>query len=808
MTAKRRQKQQEEKDLPDDEELGGTGWKRYFGESREIRRSVAALFMFAVSVFIVLAFFGQAGAAGEYADRFLGVAFGWGKWVFPLLLFAMVRFLLQRNARLYYVSIASAVISFIAILGMLHLVFDIEDMRELARDGAGGGYAGYVIAASMVSMFGLVASAIFLSVFVFSGLLIAFGISLFPIMERLHTVSLRTLLHKRKAKNNDEADAEDISLSDDRFDEAEEETDNFDESERQTSLFDSNAKKNDSDIIGKVRFDSDERTHTIPSSVNNSADIAEDELEEDGEEEIDTREREAIPEKKRKKSKKVKWRRFPVHELLVKSKNKANAGDTEEKKERIVQTFAEFGVNVEPDIQRIGPSVTQFRFRPAPGVRMEKIATLSSNLAYALAARSIRVEAPIPGESLIGIEVPNDEVAGVCLREALESRKFREKMRSNPLPIALGKNIAGEFECESISSMPHLLVAGSTGSGKSVCVHSMLLSLLFAHSPDELNLILVDPKRVEMMLYEGVPHLKTPVIVDMKKVIASLRWAVDEMELRYDILGKYRERDIMSFNDRAKRGEFLDDEGEEMEPMPFVVIVIEEFADLMMSHRKDVEAIIVRLTQKARAVGIHLILSTQRPSVDVITGSIKNNIVTRIALKVPTQIDSRTILDRPGAEKLLGRGDMLFMTASDPHPRRIQGVGVSTEEVRGVVSYLQEHYGVGEVEEDADGEESDPFEEERKVTTGGIDFAAYEQDAEHDELYDAAKEMVMTSGEASASFLQRRLSVGYNRASKLLDAMEEEGIVGPKNGAKRREVLAGIAVSGGFRDSSEDIAEE
>ena len=813
--SRKRKHQEDELEQEEGEEEGG--WKRYFGTSREVRRSVAALFAFAFGVFFLLSFFAESGIVGEYANRFSGLALGWGKWVFPFLLFLITWFLLQRKSNLFGVSIAAAAVSFAALLGLLHAFFEPESMREVASEGRGGGYLGYFLASGMYTLFGFVASAIFLAVFFFAGLFVAFGVSLFPFME-----SMRRLQNGRKAdleKGEDEGRRADKQESEEGESEEEQGDLREDASARQ-GADDLEGESEDSETpqeeaveegsgqeevpagISNIRFEGEEGYSVNRGSAPRPKQEAGDE-EWEGDEEGDEYDEEEFEEEETEKPKRKRkgrtsenvWEPFPL-KLLERSVDKADAGDVETKKSIIVRTLAEFHIAVEPVSERVGPTVTQFRFRPAPGVRLEKIASYSSNLSLALAAHSIRVEAPIPGESLIGIEVPNKDVAKVCLRDALESDEFAAFAERESLPLVLGRDVSGDFIFSSLSSMPHLLVAGTTGSGKSVCIHAILLSLLYLYSPKDLKLILVDPKRVEMMLYQSVPHLKVPVIVDMKKVIGALRWAVDEMEKRYEILGNCGERDIVSFNERVESEGIEDEDGEEMEKMPFIVIVIEEFSDLMMSHRKDVEGVVARLTQKARAVGIHLVVSTQRPSVDVLTGLIKSNIATRIALKVATNMDSRTIIDRPGAEKLLGRGDMLFMTVGNPRPQRIQGVWVTVDEVRDVARYLKLQKGDEEEEEDTDNGEG-ITENQEQEGQDEIDFAAYEKDEKHDDLYDDAKALVMQAGEGSASLLQRRLGVGYNRASNLLDALEEEGVVGPKVGSKPREVLAGPVASGG-----------
>jgi len=383
-----------------------------------------------------------------------------------------------------------------------------------------------------------------------------------------------------------------------------------------------------------------------------------------------------------------------------------------------------------------------------------------------LAAHPIRIEAPIPGKSLVGVEVPNRAKAIVGLREILEDEAF--KTRKNNLFVALGKDVSGTAWLYDLTRMPHLLVAGATNSGKSVCLNAIIVSLLYQNNPDDLRFIMVDPKRVELPTYNGIPHLLTPVITDVNKTINALKWCLNEMERRYDVLNKAGKRNIQSYNSTAK------------EKLPYIVFIIDELADFMMTAGKDMEAAIIRLAQMSRAIGIHLILATQRPSVDVITGLIKANVPTRIAFSVASLVDSKTILDSSGAEKLLGAGDMLFMTAEFSKPKRIQGAYLSDEEINDVVNYIKEKSGPAEYLEGVT---------DRQKVGGNAGVGLDGNHGDEDELFEAAKEIIVKAGKASTSMLQRRLSIGYGRAAKILDMLEENGIIGPSNGAKPREVM-------------------
>ena len=468
--------------------------------------------------------------------------------------------------------------------------------------------------------------------------------------------------------------------------------------------------------------------------------------------------------------------KLPPLNLLEADKGTPNAGDVKLSSEIIKRTLENFGIPVEMHGANVGPTVTQYTLKPAEGVKLSKITSLSNNLALALAAHPIRIEAPIPGKSLVGIEVPNKTRTLVRLRNLLSLPEFQA---APPLTFALGRDVVGNPVFADLSRMPHLLVAGATGTGKTICLNSIILSFLFKNTPKTLRLILVDPKRVEFSHYFGIPHLVGPVIYDVNKTIKVLRWLIEEMERRFDLLGKVGARNIFSYNKKVQKNKNLQKEGFEI--MPFIVLIIDELADLMAQRARDLEIEIVKLAQKARATGIHLILATQRPSVEVITGLIKANIIARIAFQVASQVDSRTILDMAGAERLLGNGDMLFISADYSKPKRIQGAYVSEKEIEKVVKFIKENQEVKGP--DPLRESLEEFLEREEEGIGEVLL-----EGEKDPLYEEAKRLVIQTRKASASFLQRKLRIGYARAARLLDMMEEEGIVGPSQGAKPREV--------------------
>lgn len=457
----------------------------------------------------------------------------------------------------------------------------------------------------------------------------------------------------------------------------------------------------------------------------------------------------------------------PSMNLLEETTTKADAGNIKENAAIIAHTLSSFGIETQMGEVNVGPTVTQYTLKPESGVKLNKITTLDHNLALSLAAHPIRIEAPIPGKSAVGIEVPNKTTAMVRMKDILTSPEF--KAMKSPLTFVLGRDVAGLPTGADLAKMPHMLIAGATGSGKSVMINTFLTSLLYRNSPSDLKLILVDPKRVELTPYNDIPHLLSPVITEPEKCISALKWAVAEMERRYKLFAEVGKRNIAEYNTEKKE-----------EGMPYIVIVIDELADLMVLAAADVEALIVRLAQMARATGIHLVLATQRPSVDVITGLIKANIPARIAFTVASQVDSRTILDQGGAEKLMGKGDMLFSSPEFIKPKRIQGVFMGEKEVKAVTDYLRAA---------RTPQYNDEVLTQQVKLGGGGRGSLGDMDDVDDDLFEEAADTVIRSGKASASLLQRRLRVGYARAARLLDILEERGVVGPADGARPRDVL-------------------
>ena len=475
----------------------------------------------------------------------------------------------------------------------------------------------------------------------------------------------------------------------------------------------------------------------------------------------------------------------PSLDLLEKNESGADAGDTRQNAQIIHDTLAEFNIEAAMGDINVGPKVTQYTLRPPSGVKLTRITALETNIALNLAAQSLRIEAPIPGQRAVGIEVPNRKAAEVRLRSTLSSKQWAAAR--DPLSFGIGKDISGQVVVGELGKMPHLLIAGQTGSGKSVMINTLLCSLLYRNSPSDMKLILVDPKQVEMAPYADIPHLLTPVINEPEKTISALKWAVNEMERRYKLLAGEKIRNIKEYNkrlqSRAKKIAIADENGNVQEhedgSMPYIVIVVDEMSDLMMMAKKDVETLIVRLAQKSRAVGIHLVLATQRPSVNVITGLIKANVPARIAFTVASQVDSITILDQSGAEKLLGQGDMLFYVTSMSKPRRIQGAWVTDDEVNKIADHLRMQMAPQYNDEVV----AQPVQLDGK---GGVVMDLSE--GGDDKFRDAVR-VVVERRKASTSMLQTRLGIGYQRAARIIEEMEERGIIGPQNGSKPRDVL-------------------
>jgi S-DNA-T family DNA segregation ATPase FtsK/SpoIIIE len=712
----------------------------------ETQRGIWAVVLFVVAVLTLLSLFEFAGVVGAFWRKGLGVFFGLGTLLMPLV-FAAIGILVIRGHRFEHLKARSIglAVTLLGLLGIFHIWTNPSDMLSAASSGQGGGWLGLLLAYPLRAGFGFTAGLIILIAVAIIGMLL------------LLDVGLANLLPRRSAKTKDQQGQQgEIQVR------GIPETQGSDQSQE--------SEKPKESLLKSVF-----RKKEVPSSSDEQAN-APSTKEKAKEPEIKVRN---VPESEdvgRGPALQVKDMNFtpPGLDLLDSRLGRPTAGDIKSNVKTIRRTLENFGIPVEMGDVSIGPTVTQYTFKPAEGIKLSAITALQNDLALALAAHPVRIEAPIPGKSLVGLEVPNVGVALVRLREILGSEQFQKA--AEPLTLSLGRDVAGNPMVADLAKMPHLLIAGATGSGKSVAINTLLMSLLFRNSPQTLKIILVDPKRVELTAYNGIPHLITPVIIETKKTIHALRWCVAEMDKRYELLNASGKRNIASYNSHAKG-----------QKLPYIAVVIDELADLMAVAARDVEAAIVRLAQMARAVGIHLVVATQRPSVDVITGLIKANITTRMAFNVASSIDSRTILDHAGAEKLLGNGDMLYITASLSKPKRIQGAYVNEQEVERVTTFLREHT-------EGEPEYVDAI-TTGQVTTGQGPSAEVmgEGGDESDPLLEQAKEVIIENQKASASLLQRRLSVGYARAARLLDLMEEKGWIGPGVGAKPREIFIGKA---------------
>lgn len=708
----------------------------------EVSQGLLAILLFLVSGLSILSFFNMAGVAGIFIDSALALVFGGVRYVFPLMLIVIATLLikdLEYNYR--HTHTIGAILFFLSFNGLIHIQQPLDLLVSQATQGYDGGLFGLALSWPLLKYVGY-----------WGGLMILISILLVSVIFLFNTTLAQIVeVHKKFF----------VMLG---------------WGGQQIVNFFGGFKKNQTQepvkfsIKGDYAYQEDEEEQEEERVFNKKA-IDDQENEEEVEEEIKEEEQEDIEEAPKKEEiivEKPDYTDFKLPEvnLLFTSKSKPTSGDIKGNAETIKDTFQNFGIEVDMGEVRVGPTVTQYSMKPAKGVKLTRITTLSNDLALALAAHPIRIEAPIPGQSLVGIEVPNEKVAMVTLKELLESPEFVS--RQHNLMIALGKDVAGKVWFADLPKMPHLLVAGSTGSGKTVCINTIILSLLFQNTPETLRFIMVDPKRVELTLYNGIPHLLTPVITDASKTVNALKWAIGEMERRFDTLAQAGCRDIISYNKTSE------------EKLPYIVFVIDELADLMAMAASEVEAGIIRIAQMARAVGIHLIVATQRPSVEVITGLMKANIPARIAFSVASLIDSRTILDASGAEKLLGRGDMLYLTADLSKPKRVQGAFVSEEEMKRVVKSIK-----GDTLPTYD----DSIVSKNSGSGGGTVNLFGGASDDQDSLFDEAKKVVIESGKASASLLQRRLKVGYARAARLLDELEEAGIVGAGDGAKPREVF-------------------
>jgi len=696
--------------------------------SPQARQAIWAVVMSVIGVFFVAALFDFGGLVGGYVEIGLIWLFGSGAYLAPLVcIFYVFAFLNPKDNKEVSVSkIIGIAIMFISVLGIFELYQD-----EL------GGKIGLALLYPMSFLVGNKLAVVFLFGFILISIFLIFNTGLH--LPRLF----------KKSEVEEDEDMKNLTIPPEAN---EQNVDDSSNGEEGAESADESKKQNLMKVVsGKFMSRS---ADFVVSTFNGAYDP-------------------------------------PPLSLLKKDAGKPQTGDVKANANIIKRTLKEFGINVEMDAVEIGPTITRYALKPAQGVKIARIVGLQQELQLNLSSGTLRIEAPIPGKSLVGIEVPNLTRATIGLASLLKTPEYTDS--PHPLYVALGKDVTGHAHFTNIARMPHALVAGTTGSGKSVMMHNIIISLLFRNSPDQLRFLMVDPKRVELTLYEGIPHLLSPVITEAKKALMMLKWATKEMERRYDILQTEKIQNLETYHANVYQpakaaweanGSIEEERVGIPEPLPYIVIIMDELADLMHAYPRELEASIVRLAQMSRAVGLHLILATQRPSVNVITGTIKANVPTRLAFNVASQIDSRTILDGVGAEKLLGRGDMLYLSSDSPRPVRLQSAFVSEEEIKNVVSYLKKQDAAQTLDsinlEERSGGSGDSF----------IGLLEGNDSEDDDELYEDAKQAVIEAGKASTSYLQRRLRVGYSRAARLIDMLEDRGIISPADGSKPRKILS------------------
>ncbi|MFY9457364.1 MAG: DNA translocase FtsK 4TM domain-containing protein [Candidatus Spechtbacterales bacterium] len=687
--------------------------------------------VFIVLFFIaILAFAGKAGSAGSLFSKITEALFGLGRFGIPFVFLAASYIFFGSGKRNSYVPlIMGGLLFFSGILGILN-IFSQEGSTN-------GGYWGYFVSLPFIGYLGNIASFVIFLGFIIAAIIVSFNVRIGKLIEHVRG-------RAEKEKTLSSLNSSDLEQSGSDINKKERPTEFKVKTWQSAEAEGAEQRGHATSESHKARNDKED--FAVKDIQNIMGDF-----------------------------------RLPPLELLEKETGRPSSGDIVANANIIKRTLQNFGIEVEMDEVNVGPAVTQFTLKPAEGVKLSRISALHNDLSLALAAHPIRIEAPVPGRSLVGIEIPNKGFALVRMKNMLESSEF--KKRSSNLTLSFGRDVSGAAILGNLAKMPHILIAGSTGSGKTICLNGIIISLLYQSPPNLLKFILIDPKRVEFPVYSDIPHLLAPVVVDTQKTVNALKWAVSEMERRFELLASVKVRDIVGFNSDKKA---IEAHG----PIPYIVIIIDELADLMSGRGKEIEALIVRLAQMARAVGIHLVLATQRPSVEVITGLIKANITTRIAFQVASQIDSRTVLDMAGAEKLLGNGDMLYLAGDASKPKRVQGAYVTEKEIRRVADYLRESAGSGK--ESVESVPDITYGQGGEITDERFDFDEIDEGRTDDELYEAAKKVVIQSQKASASLLQRRLRVGYARAARLIDMLEGDGVVGPGDGAKPRDVYVGV----------------
>lgn len=751
---------------------------------------VAGLIMSSIVLGVLI--YTNSGTIGEILSPFLGGIMGYVKYILPIGVFTMAIYIAYQEennwgAKIIQFSImllAIAVIMNVYQISKGNIAFEGEEFQnivkasyDLGTKNIGGGAIGMIIAIPLINLLGNTATII-VSIGIIIGLAVSiFGIDLVNNISTIIDESSQRRANKAKNKRNREQietpekeEKKETQKEKKQREKEEKEQAALDIEQLKINWNDKEEKNKEGGFLklGKGAKKEEKQEKQSPEFIENPLFKEEQLQKEERTKEVLQLEHTVTVEDENYE--------FPPITLLSEGNKKGIKGSKKvlaDTASKLQKTLYSFGVSAKVENVSVGPAITRYELKPAEGVRVSKIANLADDIALNLAAKTIRIEAPIPGKQAVGIEVPNEESEMVHIREILETDAFTNS--KSKLAFALGKDVSGEAVVADIAKMPHVMIAGATGSGKSVCINTLISSIIYKAKPSEVKLVMVDPKIVELSVYNGIPHLLIPVVTDPKKAAGALAWAVQEMENRYTMFASKGVRDLKGYNEEVEQ------KGE-LGKLPHIVIIIDELADLMMVAKGDVEDAICRLAQKARAAGMHLVIATQRPSVDVITGLIKANIPSRIAFAVSSQVDSRTILDQVGAEKLLGKGDMLFFPTGSPKPTRIQGSFISDKEVEKIVNFVKAN-GEASYNEDIIESIEKANSTDKEIEEGSLD------DDETDPLLAEAIEVVIETGQASTSFIQRKFKVGYARAGRIIDQMEERGVISGYQGSKPREVL-------------------
>ena len=786
--------------------------KRYKKRKQTNNINMAIIVTIVLSVLLASLIYTQSGYIGEALSGFLGGMMGWVKYILPLGMI-IIAINLACKGKGYLSSKITQYLIFIFFISVVASIFQIingsinvnKELSEILKlaynngaiDSTGGGALGTLAAVPLIKMLGKPGSIVFAIGTAVAMFVITFGIDITTIIssyaEKLKETREENMEEFLAQRERQEAKREERrrrkeQLQEEKSKKLKNKNEDIEDEQIQINL---NGRLLDEQLSGRKKYKYEE-DDLVPLGMKNAnanknkevsaPNFIENNLFKQEEEKKEEKTKQVLQLEHAIAAQEENYEYPPIELLSLGSKKtlKGGARALTDVATKLQKTLYSFGVSAKVENVSVGPAITRYELKPAEGVRVSKIANLADDIALNLAAETIRIEAPIPGKQAVGIEVPNTEKETVHLRDVIESDEFQGN--KSKLSVGLGKDVAGNTIVADIAKMPHVLIAGATGSGKSVCINTIITSIIYNSKPSEVKLLMVDPKIVELSVYNGIPHLLIPVVTDPKKAAGALAWAVQEMENRYAVFASKGVRDLKGYNTAIEKENKTKAEEERIGKLPQIVIIIDELADLMMVAAKDVEDAICRLAQKARAAGMHLVIATQRPSVDVITGIIKANVPSRIAFAVSSQVDSRTILDSAGAEKLLGKGDMLFYPAGSPKPSRVQGAFVSDDEVEKIVDFVKSN---GEANYNNDIIESI----ENSNKTEKELAMEQEEDDDTDPFLMQAIEEVVQSGQASTSYIQRKFKVGYARAGRIIDQMEERGVISGYQGSKPRQVL-------------------